>query len=100
VELVSAQTWFGGKFQREPKYFFMQNPVEPENFLAMLPEISLPPEQKQKWLETRTGAIVGEQPQKASLEDRRPCSNLHPAWRKTDGSQTWEFDIVGILMQG
>ena len=59
VELVSDQTWFGGKFQREPKYWFMQCPVEPEDFLAMVPEISLPPEQKQKWLQTRTGAIVG-----------------------------------------
>src|SRR5436853_702729 len=59
VELVTHQTWFGGKFEREPKYFFMQNPVEPEDFLAMFPNIILPAEQKQKWLETRTGAIVG-----------------------------------------
>src|ERR1041385_3192909 len=54
VALASHQTWFGGKFQQEPKVFFMQNPVEPEDFLAMYPEIVLPPEQKQKWLQTRT----------------------------------------------
>src|SRR5438105_3175378 len=59
VALVSHQTWFGGRFQQEPKVFFMQNPVEPELFLAMVPEILLPEEQKQKWLQTRTGAIVG-----------------------------------------
>ncbi len=98
VELVSDQTWFGGKFQREPKYFFMQCPVEPEDFLAMVPEISLPREQKQKWLQTRTGAIVG----------RKTAEKLHwkigdhvpiftPLWRKADGSQIWEFDIVGIF---
>src|SRR6266481_8811770 len=56
VDLVSHQTWIGGKFEREPKYFFMQNPVEPEDFLEMYsPEISLPADQKKKWLETRTG---------------------------------------------
>src|ERR1043166_7211072 len=59
VDLVSHQTWFGGRFQQEPKVFFMQNPVEPEIFLSMFPEFILPQEQKQKWLQTRTGAIVG-----------------------------------------
>src|SRR5437868_2510867 len=48
VHIVTHQTWFGGRFQAEPKYFFMQNPVEPEEFLAMFPEIILPPEQKEK----------------------------------------------------
>src|SRR6266478_4733211 len=57
VALVTHQTWFGGKFMGEPKYFFMQNPVEPEDFLAMVPEIVLPADEKQKWLATRTGAI-------------------------------------------
>src|SRR5438552_6634122 len=32
VDLVTHQTWFGGKFEQEPKYFFMQNPVEPGDF--------------------------------------------------------------------
>src|SRR2546422_695641 len=59
VDLVTHQTWFGGKFEQQPKYWFMQNPVEPEDFLAMYPEFVLPAEQKQKWLQTRTGAIVG-----------------------------------------
>src|SRR5438876_9553545 len=98
VELVSDQTWFGGKFQREPKYFFMQCPVEPEDFLAMVPEISLPPEQKQKWLQTRTGAIVGRTTAEKlhwKIGDHVPI--FTPLWRKADGSQIWEFDIVGIF---
>ncbi len=37
----------------------MQNPVEPEKFLKMHPEIILPPDQVKAWLATRTGAIVG-----------------------------------------
>src|SRR5712671_5259101 len=58
VTLVAHQTWFGGRFDQQPKVFFMQCPVEPESFLEMHPEIILPPEQKKEWLKTRTGAIV------------------------------------------
>src|SRR5436190_17523773 len=98
VALVSHQTWFGGKFEQQPKYFFMQNPVEPEFFLGMFPEILLPAEQKQKWLQTRTGAIVGRTTAERfhwKIGDHVPI--LTPIWRKMDGSQTWEFDIVGIF---
>ena len=42
VALATHQTWFGGKFEREPKYFFMQNPVDPQDFLDMHPEMMLP----------------------------------------------------------
>ena len=36
VSLVTHQTWFGGIYQ-DPKNFFMQNPVVPEEFLEMYP---------------------------------------------------------------
>lgn len=98
IDRVAHQTWFGGKFLAEPKYFFMQNPVEPEDFLAMFPEILLPEDQKQKWLQTRTGAVVGRTTANKfhwKIGDRVPI--FTPLWRKADGSQTWEFDIVGIF---
>ncbi len=99
VDLVIHQTWFGGKFEREPKYFFMQNPVEPEDFLEMYsPEISLPAEQKKKWLETQTGAIIGRTTAERlhwKIGDHVPITT--PLWRKKDGSMIWEFDIVGIF---
>jgi len=98
VALVSHQTWFGGKFDQQPKYFFMQNPVEPELFLGMFPEILLPADQKQKWLQTRTGAIVGRTTAERfhwKIGDRVPI--FTPLWRTADGKQTWEFDIVGIF---
>lgn len=97
VELASHQTWFGGRFEQQPKVFFMQCPVEPELFLRALPEILLPPEQKQKWLETRTGAIVGKDTAARfnwKVGDRVPI--FSPIWRKAGGSGAWEFDIVGI----
>jgi putative ABC transport system permease protein len=97
VELASHQTWFGGRFEQQPKYFFMQCPVVPEVFLRAVPEIILPPEQHQKWLETRTGAIVGKDTAERfhwKVGDRVPI--FSPFWRQADGSRTWEFDIVGI----
>jgi putative ABC transport system permease protein len=97
VSLATHQTWFGGNFQREKKVFFMQNPVVPEEFLNMHPEILLPDDQKQAWFRTRTGAIMG----RATAEhlhlkvgDKVPL--FTPIWRKSDGNQTWDFDLVGI----
>jgi putative ABC transport system permease protein len=84
-------------FQQEPKSFFMQNPVEPEEFLNMHPEMVLAPEQKKAWLETRTGAIVGRKTAERfhwKIGDKVPI--FTPIWRKADNSQTWEFDMVGI----
>src|SRR5262245_24885744 len=40
VALATHQTWFGGIYQ-EPRNFFMQNPVMPEDFLEMHPELIL-----------------------------------------------------------
>jgi len=97
VSVVSHYTWFGGRFEREPKYFFMQCPCEPENLLAVVPEMTLPEDQKKKWLETRTGAIVGRTTAERlhwKIGDKIPIYS--PIWRKADGSQTWDFDIVGI----
>src|SRR6058998_4203999 len=95
--VVSAthQTWFGGIYQ-DPRNFFAQMPVVPEEFLAMHPEIVLAPEAKKRWLETRTGAIVGRKTAerfKWKIGDRVPIRAL---WAKTDQSRVWEFDIVGI----
>lgn len=96
VAAVTHQTWFGGYYQ-DRKYFFMQTPVEPGEFLDMHPEVVLPPEQKQAWLRTRTGAIVGRKTAERfhwKLGDRVPIQT--PIWPKLDGSYAWEFDVVGI----
>ena len=97
VAFATHQTWFGGIYQ-DPKNFFMQNPVEPEEFLKMHPEFILPPEQKKAWLATRTGAIVGRRTAERfhwKIGDQVPIQS--PIWPKTDGSRHWEFDIVGIF---
>jgi putative ABC transport system permease protein len=96
VVAAAHQTWFGGHYQ-DPKNFFMQTPVVPEDFLDMNPEVKLPENQKKAWLATRTGAIVGK-----SLADKYhwqigtkvPIES--PIWARENGSHVWEFDIVGI----
>lgn len=92
VEIAVHQTWFGGVYQ-DPKNFFMQTPVVPEEFLSIHPELVLPAEQKQAWLKTRTGAIVGRNTAdrfKWKIGDKIPI--MSPIW----GRRTWEFDLVGI----
>src|SRR5580765_6912834 len=58
VDKVTHLTWFGGVY-KDPKNFFAQMPVRPEDYLDMQPEFLLPQEQKAAWLRTRMGAIVG-----------------------------------------
>jgi putative ABC transport system permease protein len=96
VALATHQTWFGGIYQ-DPKNFFMQCPVVPEEFLEIHPELILAPAQKQAWLQTRTGAIVGRKTADRfhwKLGDRVPIQST--IWARPDGSRIWDFDIVGI----
>ena len=97
VAAAAHLTWFGGTYQ-DPKNLFMQAPVVPEEFLDMYPEILLPAEAKKAWLATRTGAIVGRKSAERygwKIGDRVPIQTS--IWAKSDGSYTWEFDIVGIF---
>ena len=97
VALAVHQTWFGGIYQ-DPKNFFMQTPVVPEEFLSMHPEFILPPEQKQAWLQTRTGAIVGRKTAERfhwKVGDKVPIRST--IWNQSDGNGVWDFDIVGIF---
>ena len=95
VDFATHQTWFGGIYQ-DPKNFFMQNPVEPEKFLKIHPEIILPPEQEKAWLATRTGAVVGRRTADRfhwKIGDKVPIQST--IW-SANGSRAWTFDIVGI----
>jgi putative ABC transport system permease protein len=96
VASATHQTWFGGMYQ-DPKNFFMQNPVVPEEFMAMHPEFILPPDQMKAWLQTRTGAIVGRKTANRfhwKIGDKVPI--ISSIWFQTSGNNHWEFEIVGI----
>ena len=94
---VTEDTWFGGVYDQFPKSFFMQNPVVPEEFFSIHPEIILPPDQMKAWLATRTGAVVGRKSAEKygwKIGDKVPIRS--PIWAQSDGNRNWEFDIVGI----
>jgi len=96
VAAVCHQTWFGGIYQ-DPKNFFPNMPVEPADFLAMFPEFVLGDAEKQAWLGTRTGAVVGRATAerfKWNIGDRIPIQS--PIWGQPAGQGQWEFLIVGI----
>jgi putative ABC transport system permease protein len=93
---ATHQTWFGGVYQ-DPKNFFGQFPVNPEEYLAMYPEFLLPDDQRAAWLETRTGAVVGRATAEKygwKIGDRIPIQGT--IFSQKDGSRTWTFDLVGI----
>ncbi len=96
VDNATHSTWFGGIYQ-EPKNFFAQLPIVPEELFDMFPEYIISDEQKAAWLATRSGVIVGRGLAERfgwKLGDRIPINAT--IWTKKDGGRTWEFDIVGI----
>jgi putative ABC transport system permease protein len=96
VDNAAHATWFGGIYQ-DPKNFFAQMAIEPEELFDMFPEFIISDEHKAAWLETRSGALVGRGLVDRfdwKLGDRIPINAT--IWSKKDGGQTWEFDLVGI----
>jgi putative ABC transport system permease protein len=58
VKSVTWSNWFGGKYG-DGKRFFGQFAVDPKSYLEMYPEMSVPEDQKQAWLQDRGSAIIG-----------------------------------------
>lgn len=58
VERVSWANWFGGQYG-DGKVFFATFAIDPESYLAMYPEISVPEDQKQAFFRERSSACVG-----------------------------------------
>jgi len=94
---VASADWFGAKYQNESNAFPVFA-VDPARYLDMYPEFTIDRAHREAFARTRTGAIAGKR-----LADRfgwkvgqkLPISSeIHP---KTDGSMSWEFDLVGIL---
>jgi putative ABC transport system permease protein len=58
VEAVSWANWFGGRYG-DGKRFFGQFAVDPESYLAMYPEMVIPPDQKEAFLREKSAAVIG-----------------------------------------
>ncbi len=96
VRATTHQTWFGGTF-REPANAFTRWAVPPASYLALRPEIELAPEQKQAFLDSRTGAIVGrETARRFGLEVGDRIALVPDIWPNKD-AKAWQLDIVGIF---
>jgi len=96
VDNAVHSTWFGGIYQ-EPRNFFAQMPIVPEELFDMYPELIISDEHKAAWLENRGGALVGRGLVERfgwKLGDRIPINAT--IWTKKDGGRTWEFDLVAI----
>lgn len=97
IRRVTHSTWFGSSYQNARNVITTQ-PVDPRAWLAMYPEYLLPDEQRDRWLNDRSGAVVGRNYAERfgwKVGDRLPLhSNI---FSKKDGSYDWEFTIDGIF---
>ena len=96
VEAITHASWFGGIYQ-DPKNVFGQMAVSPQTYLDMYPEFLLSEPAKERWLRTRTGAIVGRRTAEKygwKIGDRIPLQAT--IWPQKNDNPSWEFDLVGI----
>ena len=96
VAKVTYANWFGGAYQDPHNQVFSF--AVPPNYLDLFPEVEVSDAEKKKFVETRTGVLVGEQLAtrfKWKVGDRIPMqSTIFP---DKEGSKNWQFDVVGIV---
>jgi putative ABC transport system permease protein len=94
---VASADWFGAKYQNESNAFAVFA-VDPARYLDMYPEFTVTSAHREAFIKTRTGAIAGQRIVDRygwTVGQKLPiASEIHT---KTDGSLTWEFDLVGVL---
>jgi len=97
VNRVAHASWFGGYYQ-DPRNQFAQFPVDPERYLDVYPELTIPDEQREDWMRRRDTIIVGRgliEQFGWSVGDRIPIYSS--IWTNRSGSQVWDFEIAGIF---
>jgi putative ABC transport system permease protein len=96
VLAVAPFNWFGGVF-KDSKQQIQVQVTDPEEFMKVYPEVKLKPEELAAWKNDRQAIVIGQ-----ALADqygwkvgqRIPLRS--EIWRKSDGTDTWQFNIVGI----
>ena len=94
VVRATYATWFGGVYQ-DPKNFFAQYAVDPEEWHAMYPEFAVDEAQWRDFLADRQGVVVG----------RKLAERFH--WKIGDhvplkapgylGGGSWDFNVRAIM---
>ena len=93
VQAVTHDNWFGGVYQ-DPKNFFPQFVIDPENQRKVIPELIVADSQWNTFLKDRQGAVVGARTAERfgwKVGDR--IAIKAPAYF---GGQAWQFNIDGI----
>ncbi|MDX1998369.1 MAG: FtsX-like permease family protein [Thermoanaerobaculia bacterium] len=96
VEAAAASSWFGGIYQ-DPKNFFAQIAVDPEDYLDLYPEFLVSKEVREAWRKDRQGAVAGRSLAERfgwKVGDKIPLQGTFRT--KKDGTNLWEFNLVGI----
>ena len=96
VRAVAPFNWFGGVY-KDSKQQIQVQATDPEEFMKVYPEVHLKPEELAAWKNDRQAIVIGQALADQygwKVGDRIPLRS--DIWRKLDGSDTWEFNIVGI----
>ena len=94
VQDITWASWFGGIY-KDPRNFFAQFAIDPESYLRIYPEIQLAPDQRQAFLDDRTGCIIGDGLAKTygfKLGDKITLKVGIPTY----GRQDFDFNVRGI----
>ena len=92
VKHVAHSTWFGGIYQ-DPKNFFAQFAIVPEDWIRMYPEFRVSDEHWKAFLADRQGVIVGE---KTAARFGWKVGDRVPLKAPLFGFSSVEFNIRGI----
>jgi len=96
VRAATPMNWFGGMY-RDGKQQIQVQAVYPEQFLEVYPDLVLTPAEKTAFKQDRRGIIVGKVLANSFGWKVGQTIPLRSAiWRKLDGTDTWQFTIVGI----
>lgn len=94
VKSITHDNWFGGTYQ-DPKNFFPQFVIDPENQRQVFPELIVPDDQWNAFLKDRQGAIVGAATMKRfgwKIGDRIPITTTLYGLQ----DKRFEFNIDGV----
>lgn len=95
VAAATPATWFGGSYKDE-RMPFARIAVKPDEYMDIYPEYVIPEDQKQAWLRTKTGVIVGRKlSERFGFKIGDKIQIVPDIWRPTNAAN-WEFDVVGI----
>jgi putative ABC transport system permease protein len=97
VRAAAPFNWFGGIY-KDDRRRIQVHATDPSQIFAVYPELELAPAAREAWLRDRQGIIIGEILARQlgwKVGQRIPLRSQ--IWRKANGSDTWEFNIVGIF---